>query len=143
MENLIIHQTKDVFITLNGYSEKVSDRLFQIRQLILDTAEEIESISSIEETLKWGQASYISKEGTTIRIAGKTNTADKFAIYVPCTTTLVTTAKATFGTKLTYEGTRAIVFSIHDKLPMKILKKFIKAALMYHSFKNLESLGME
>ena len=49
------------------YPEDVAVLLNVIHDLILDTAKEY-GISDITETLKWGELSYASKVGSTIRI---------------------------------------------------------------------------
>lgn len=142
MQNLILHQTKDVLSVLDSYPVHVSDKLYALRQLILDTAEKLESVKTLEETLKWGEPSYIAKKGTTIRIDWKEKTPKQYAIYVQCTSKLIPAAKETFGDNLSYEGTRAIVFPIDKKLPKRIIEKFLTAALTYHEVKNQTLLGM-
>lgn len=42
----------------------------------------------------------------------------------------------------TFEGSRAIVFQMDDKLPEVELKNCIKAGLTYHTVKHLPSLGL-
>jgi hypothetical protein len=46
--------------------------LHQIRDLILTVAKQ-EGIDEVEETLKWGEPSYITKMGSTIRFDYKEN----------------------------------------------------------------------
>lgn len=42
-----------------------------LRNLIIKTAEDCEKITAVEETLKWGEPSYLTKKGSTIRIDWK------------------------------------------------------------------------
>ena len=91
MKNLILNQTKDALSVIDSYPEHVSDKLYILRQLILDSAEEIKSITKLEETLKWGEPSYLAKKGSTIRIDWKPKTPDQYAIYFKCTSKLVET----------------------------------------------------
>ena len=59
----------EVTAVFNSYPQKVKAKLLFLRQLIFDTAESIEGVGEIEETLKWGEPSYltpISKSGSTI-----------------------------------------------------------------------------
>ncbi len=53
----------------NTYPLPYQQKLLYLRQLIISTASEIPSIDVLEETLKWGEPSYISKIGSTVRIA--------------------------------------------------------------------------
>jgi len=53
------------------YSEPVKSRLLYLRELIVDAANQIEELTELEETLKWGEPSYLAKKGSTIRINKK------------------------------------------------------------------------
>ena len=113
----------------------------QLRSFIIETASAIDSIKEIEETLKWGEPSYLVKKGSTIRIDWKPKTPDQYAMYFKCTSKLVPTFKTLFGEKFKYENTRAIIFDMEDKVPEKEIKKCIELALKYHSVKNEPLLG--
>ena len=107
-----------------------------LRQLIFDTAAETEGVGELEETLKWGEPAYVTKEsksGTTIRIDRKRSHGTKYAMYFHCQTNLIDTFRTVFPDKFTYEGNRAIVFDEHDEVPVKELRVCISAALTYHS----------
>jgi len=93
MPNLILHQTKDVLSVIDAYPQHVSEKLYTLRQIILDTADEIESIKTLEETLKWGEPSYLAKKGSTLRIDWKPKKPDQYAMYFKCTSKLVNTFK--------------------------------------------------
>ncbi len=112
-----------------------------LRSLILQTAEEIDSISEMEETLKWGEPSYLVKNGSTIRIDWKSRAPNQYAIYFKCTSSLVETFKVIFGDLFKYEKNRAIVFEIDEKVPTEELKMCIGMALQYHDLKNKPLLG--
>jgi hypothetical protein len=56
----------DVKTKFESYPKEVAERLLRIRCIIFRTAEQAE-ISDLQETLKWGQPSYLSKIGSTIR----------------------------------------------------------------------------
>ena len=113
-----------------------------LRKLILESAEELEEVKEIEETLKWNEPSYIAKHGSTIRIDWKNKQPDQYAIYFKCTSKLVPTFKMVFNDKFNFEGDRAIIFSLNDKLPEAELKKCISAGLTYHKVKHLPLLGI-
>lgn len=89
----------------------------------------------MEETLKWGQPSYLttqSKSGSTIRIDLVKSQEGQYAIYFHCQTTLVETFKEIYRNKFKYEGNRSIVFRENDAVPVKELGHCISLALTYH-----------
>lgn len=125
-----------------GYPEDILRKLQRLRKLILDTANEDEQIDQIQETLKWGEPSYLTKKGSTIRIDWKPKTPDQYAIYFKCTSKLVPTFRKAFGDLFRYENNRAIIFRMNDKLHETELKECIRIALNYHSVKGLQDLGI-
>jgi len=125
----------------NNYPSPFREKLIVLRQLILDTAEETEGIEALEETLKWGEPSYLVKKGSTIRMDWKKSKPDQYAIYFKCTSKLVSTFKTVYGDKFSYENTRAILFKSEDEIPVKELKHCISLALTYHKVKHLPLLG--
>lgn len=132
-------QVKEVF---NNYPDLVRDKILNLRRIIIETAHETEGISNLEETLKWGEPSYLSKHGSAIRIDWKDKTPDQYAIYFKCTSKLVPTFKLLFNNMFTYEGNRAIIFQMEDDIPEFELKKCIRVALIYHKVKKLPALGI-
>lgn len=125
-----------------NYPDFVRDKMLYLRKLVIETAEEIEGLTSLEETLKWGEPSYLAKNGSTLRMDWKVKTPDQYAIYFKCTSRLVETFKVVFDKKFQFEGKRAIVFQMDDEIPVEELKKCIKATLMYHEVKRLVTLGI-
>ncbi len=125
----------------SSYPEYVRPKLDLLRNLILETAKEDSKITEIEETLKWGEPSYLVKKGSTIRIDWKTKTPNQYAIYFKCTSKLVLTFKELYGETFRYENNRAILFDMNDEIPVNELKTCIKLALNYHHLKHLPRLG--
>jgi len=124
------------------YPTKVRGKMKALRKLVIESAKEIEELEELEETLKWGEPSYLSKHGSTLRMDWKTKTPDQYQLYFKCTSKLVSTFKRVYGKKFSYEKDRAIVFEMTDKLPEKEVKQCIKAALQYHKVKRLPKLGL-
>ncbi|MHA6482376.1 DUF1801 domain-containing protein [Paenibacillus sp. strain BS8-2] len=124
------------------YPNHIQHRLLFLRQLILDTALEIEGLDQLEETLKWGEPSYAAKRGSTIRIAWKESTPQQYAMYFNCNTKLVATFKEVFSDIFTFDGNRAIVFGDNEEIPIAELKQCILLSLTYHSRKQLPMLGL-
>lgn len=104
-----------------------------LRELIFETAAETEGIGELEETLKWGQPSYLtkSKSGSTIRIDA-TKTPGQYAMYFHCQSNLVETFREMFPKQFRYEGNRAIIFDETDEIPVNELRHCIRLALTYH-----------
>lgn len=116
--------------------------MLYLRELVYEAASEISLINSIEETLRWGKPSYITKIGSTLRMDWKEKTSNQYALYFKCTSKLVPTFKNVFGGRFQYEGTRAIIFKLDEEIPKEEVKLCIKTALSYHKIKHLENLGM-
>ncbi|WP_286923131.1 MULTISPECIES: DUF1801 domain-containing protein [Lysinibacillus] len=129
-------------IVFKQYPEHIQSKLLILRQLIMDTAKEIENLNHVEETIKWGEPSYITKKGSTIRIGWKQSRPDQYAMYVNCNTKLIDTFKEVYKELFNYEGSRAIVFAVNDEIPINELKQCIALALTYHTRKHLPMLGI-
>lgn len=127
----------------DNYPKAIQPKMLKLRELILETAKELEEIKEIEETLKWGEPSYLVKKGSTIRIDWKKAKPDQYAIYFKCTSKLVSTFKEFYSDTFSFENNRAIVFELNQNIPTKELKHCIGLALRYHKLKNLPSLGVE
>jgi hypothetical protein len=125
----------------DNYPVHVKERLLFLRDLIINAASEIDGLNYLEETLKWGEPSYLTKFGSTVRMDWKEKTPEQFAIYFKCTSMLVPTFKILYNGLFTFERKRAIVFNLEDKIPVKELKQCISLALTYHKVKHLPLLG--
>ncbi len=131
----------DVIQKYTTYPDKVKILFMKIRSLVLEVAE-AEGLGNIEETLKWGEPSYLAKGGSPLRIDWKPKFPNQFFVYFNCKTTLVETFKEVFGNCFHYEGSRAIVFDITESIPLMELKLCISVSLKYHKVKNLPLLGL-
>jgi len=125
-----------------NYPDAVRKKMQFLRELVIEMAEEIKEVSTLEETLKWGEPSFVSKTGSTLRMDWKEKTPEHYAMYFQCSSRLVDTFRLVFDHTFQYEGTRAIVFHINQKIPIEKLKSCIKASLTYHNVKKLETLGI-
>lgn len=142
MKNLKIKTDPEVKLVFNKYPAAVRQKILNLRRLILEVASEIEEITGLQETLKWGEPSYLVEKGSTLRIDWKGKTPDQYAMYFKCTSRLVPTFKMVYKDLFEFEGNRAIIFQMNDKLPEDELKKCIKAGLTYHKVKRLPMLGL-
>jgi hypothetical protein len=143
MTNLIINSNPEVELVFNNYPEYVKDKILNLRNLIIETANEIVALSHLEETLKWREPSYLTKQGSTIRIDWKSKSPNQYAMYFNCTSKLVPTFKTIYKDSFSFEGNRAIVFKIQESIPIEELKKCIKAALTYHDVKRFPNLNIK
>lgn len=140
--NLKLDTHPDVLTVFDNYPAEVKGKLLNLRRLIIETATEEESIDRLEETLKWGEPSYLAKKGSTIRIDWKAKTPEQYAMYFKCTSRLVPTFREVFGELFSYEGNRAIVFSLNGRIPEEALRQCISCGLKYHSLKKDPMLGL-
>lgn len=134
--------TTKVAEKFDAYPKHMQKKLLFLRQLVFDTASEIEGVGEIEETLKWGEPSYLAKGGSTIRMDWKSSKPSQYAMYFHCATKLVDTFKELYRDILKFEGSRAIVFNENDEIPVEELKHCIALSLTYHSRKKLPMLGV-
>ncbi|MBZ0264059.1 DUF1801 domain-containing protein [bacterium] len=136
-------ENPEVAAVFNSYSQEVREKLMFFRQLILETASMIDEVGEIEETLKWGEPSYLtpkSKSGSTIRINKKKSAENQVAIYFKCTANLVSSFRVKFPAEFHYEDNRAIVFNLFDEVDINKLRKCIALALTYHLNKKLDDV---
>lgn len=142
MEKLELKNHLEVDEIFANYPDMVRDKMQFLRELVIETANETEGINKLEETLKWGEPSYITKNGSTLRMDWKEKSPNQYALYFQCTSRLVDTFRMVFDHEFQYEGNRAIVFKLNQKIPVRELKECIKAALTYHKVKHLVTLGI-
>ena len=138
---MVLLENPKVSQVFEKHPEPIRKKLLFLRQLILETASETEGIEQLEETLKWGEPSYLTKKGSTIRINSKKSDSNQYAIYFNCKTILVETFREIYRDTFCFEDNRAIVFNQGDKIPIEQLKHCIALALTYHDRKNLPMLG--
>ena len=142
MKELQIKTNPEVNSIFNNYPDLVRNKMLELRELIIDTARETNGITKLEETLKWGEPSYLTKNGSTVRMDWKPKTPNQYALYFQCTSRLIPTFKLIFKDIFDFEGKRAIIFPINDEPARPELKHCIKAALIYHKVKHLATLGI-
>lgn len=132
----------DVQAKYDGYPPAVRTKLLRLRRLILETAREYDLLATVQESLKWGEPSYLAKGGSAVRIDWKPAAPDRYAMYFQCQTSLVATFREVHSDVFQFEGNRAIVFARSVALPVKPLKHCVSLALRYHRLKRLPLLGV-
>lgn len=118
----------------DSYPADIRPKMDYLRELVLKVAANTDGVGQIQETLKWGEPSYLTsqtKSGTTIRIDWKPKQPNQLGAYVHCSTSLIERSRTLFP-ELTYEGSRAILLSLDDEFPEDQLRIFFGMALRYH-----------
>jgi hypothetical protein len=126
-----------VATVLDSYPKPIGAKLQALRKLILDTARTTDGVGALDETLKWGQVSYLTSEtgsGSTIRIDRVKSAANQVAVFFHCQTNLVETFRELYP-ELSYSGNRAILLDAGEPLPKAELGHCVALALTYHLHK--------
>ena len=124
-----------VAAVFGAYPPKIAARLLRLRQLIFEVAARTEGVGALEETLKWGQPSYLTTQsgsGSLVRIDQLAAEDGKYAMYFHCQTTLVDTFRQMFPGRFAFSGNRSILFDVEDELPLAELGQCVAMALTYH-----------
>ena len=112
--------------------------LLDLRRLILETAAEMPGVGPLTEALRWKQPSYLTEQshsGTTIRIDAVRGSADAYALYVNCKTTLLESYRHLYPDAFRFEGRRALIFSAKAPPSEPALRHCVALALTYHRAK--------
>ncbi|MEM9529096.1 MAG: DUF1801 domain-containing protein [Bacteroidota bacterium] len=141
MSPLAFKQDPRVNPVFQNYPAEIKSKMEFLRSLVLETAEETETVKGLEETLKWGEPSYLTKYGSTIRMDWKEKNPEQYCLYFKCTSKLVPTFREVYGDLFTYENNRALIFAQDADLPVEELKECIRMGLEYHKLKHLPLLG--
>ncbi len=116
-----------------AFPEPQRTGLLALRRLIFETAAEMPEVGTLEETLKWGQPSYLTpetKSGSTLRLGVPKQGG--FAIYAHCQTTIISGFREFFPEDFVFEGNRAVRFTDPGALAADKLTLLIRRALTYH-----------
>lgn len=127
-----------------SYPPAARKKLLALRELVFATAEQLEAVGELQETLKWGEPAYVTaetKSGSTVRIDWKSKAPDRYAVYFHCQTGLVESFRSMFPDDFTFEGNRALVLKLSQQVPTDALVLCIEAALTYHSRKRTARRG--
>ena len=119
----------------DAYPPAMRNALLDLRRVILETAEETLGDGEVIETLKWKQPSYLPvkpRVGTTVRIDALKGSADGYAMYVHCQSTLMEQYRLLYPDTFTFEGQRALIFRTGAPPPEAPLKHCVALALGYH-----------
>ncbi|WP_439573252.1 DUF1801 domain-containing protein [Phreatobacter sp.] len=127
--------TAPVPVFYDGYPAGLRTRLLALRALILRIAAVTDGVGPLDETLKWGQPSFLTRQtgsGSTIRIDGRRGDPAHYALYVHCRSGLMDEFRALYGDVLHLEGDRAVVLPVDGEVPEDALGHCIALALTHH-----------
>jgi hypothetical protein len=125
----------DVAATFSAFPERVRARLLEARDLVFETAANIEGVGLLTETLKWGEPAYLTeatRSGSTIRLGWFRSSERECAVLFNCRTTLVDDFRSQFPDVFAYEKNRAILLDASKPLPRAPLSSCLGMALTYH-----------
>ncbi len=109
--------------------------LLALRQTILDVAAQLPATGGLVETLRWDEPAYHPVKacvGTTIRINAHRRSESRYALYVPCQTSLVGMFGQHYPSNFTFEGNRALIFEVGGQIQLEPLRHCLAMALTYH-----------
>ena len=121
----------------DGWDKPQKNTGLAVRELIFQSAIKLPQTGELEETLKWGQPSYLTpetKSGSTVRI-GLVKNSDLLGLFFHCQTNLVETFRGFYSDDLVFEGNRAIHINPAEDLQVAPLEHCIGMALTYHLHK--------
>jgi hypothetical protein len=119
----------------DAYPKPLKAKLLALRRLIFDTAKTTQGVGALQETLKWGQPSYLTpetKSGSTIRIDQVKSAPGQYAVYFHCQTNLVETFRELYPKEFSYGGNRSILLNAKGEVPEAALRHCVALALTYH-----------
>lgn len=123
-----------VHAAFEAFPETYQQPLRDLRQLILETAEDDPRVGTLQETLKWGQPSWLPVRpcvGTTIRL-GTDRSGAHLALFFHCQTSVIRDFRSGPGKDMRFDGNRAILLDPENPLPRDLLRLPIRHALTYH-----------
>jgi hypothetical protein len=125
----------EVEAVFRAYPAMLREKLLFLRRSIFEAALATDGVGRLQETLKWGQPSYVTVEtgsGSTIRIDRVKSSPTRYAMYFHCQTNLVGTFRELYGLQMTFGGDRCILFEERDEIPVEAVRHCVSLALTYH-----------
>jgi hypothetical protein len=114
------------------------ERLLMLRALIHRAASETDPMIEIEETLKWGQPSYLPRAprtGSTVRLGALKAAPSDAVLFFHCQTRLVETFRHLYPDTFGFDGNRAMTIPPDKPVPEDEIRHCVSLALTYHRWK--------
>lgn len=126
---------REVAAVFKGYPGEVGKKLAALRELIFDAALTTKGVGKLQETLKWGQPSYVTSEsgsGSTVRIDQVKEAEGQYAIYFHCQTNLVERFRELYPNEFEFSGNRALLLDVKNEIPEEAVRHCVSLAFTYH-----------
>ena len=123
----------EVSAVFDAASSTTRNRLVELRDLIFRTANGLDAVSELSETLKWGEPSYTPIKrgvGSSVRLTARDDGST--ALMFICHTHIVEQFRELYPDSLTFEGNRAIIFAPDVAIPEAETAHCIAMALTWH-----------
>lgn len=128
-------QSADVKSIFEGYPDPVRNKMLALRELVFEAASTADGVGTIEETLKWGEPSYLTvrpKSGTTIRMNWHPDRPDECSVFFHCQTDMISTCRQLYPELFHFEGNRRMSFAANEPVPEEAMQHCLALALTYH-----------
>lgn len=122
------------------YPDEVKNHFSGVEALIYEVAASLGK--PVEESIKWGEASYSVKGGTAVRVDWKARSPESLCIFFNCKTILIETFREVLPDAFEYQGNRELRISLQASLPIEPLRICLTAALSYQTRKHDLLLGL-
>ena len=66
--------------TFANYPDLGRYKMQFLRELVIETAEEMQDVNVLKETLKWGESSFVTKHGSKLRMDWKEKSPNQYAM---------------------------------------------------------------
>lgn len=118
--------------TFDNYPAQIRATLLEVRALIFQIQQDDPNIGELNETLRWGEVSYLteqSKSGSMIRLA--TTRSGEPAVFFHCGTLLIERFRGQYGHVFDFEANRALKLNVPVSETIVELKDCLTQALRY------------
>ncbi len=132
-------ENKEIKAIFDAYPKQLKKPMKELRNLIYEVAGDHNLI--VEESIKWGEPSFRTKQGSPLRLGVRTAEQSACCIYFNCQTNLVETFRELYSDVLRFEGKREITLDINKDIPEDEVRHCLELALKYHQLKHLPQLG--
>ncbi len=136
MTNKVMYKKESLpEVVLQAFCEYTSDAtatLLAVRELIHEVARGDSEIGQLQETLRWGELSFLTQKpntGSMIRLA--VTKSGKPAVFFHCGTTLIETCRARYSHIFEFEKNRAIVLQLPIEDTAIEIRQCVRLALRY------------
>lgn len=126
---------------LGAYPQAAGEHLLAVRTLIYDVAAE-HGLGKIDESIKWGEASFWVKGGIAVRVDWKEKQPAVIKVFFHCQTRLIETFREVYPEAFAYEGNRALLIPLADYAKHGVLAHCLSVVMRYQALKRLPMLGM-